>query len=126
MPKTLFILLNHKLTQAQECEAKERFNIERFINITNDKWSNIPPEIECLDEILQSFKTALQSSAKKGDYLLVQGDFGATYALVRFAIKLGVIPIYATTKRVSIESIQNGNKIISKSFTHERFRIFSE
>ena len=61
MPKTLFILLNHELTQAQECEAKERFNIERFINITNDKWSNIPPEIECLDEILQSFKTALQS-----------------------------------------------------------------
>lgn len=126
MPKTLFILLNHKLTDKQKSEAQKRFGIERFVGLTNEKWSNIPPELENLSEFLGEFKSALESNAKKGDYLLAQGDFGATYALVRFALHLGVTPIYATTKRISVESIENGVKIIKKSFIHERFREFRE
>ena len=126
MPKTLFILLNHKLSDEQKSEAKTRFGIEKFVDLTNEKWSNIPPELECLDEILEEFKSALKSNAKKGDYLLVQGDFGATYAMIRHALNLGIIPIYATTKRVVIEAIENGVTISKKSFAHERFRVFSE
>ena len=121
-PKTLFILLNHELTEAQKSESTKRFNITNFTNITNEKWGNIPPNAERLDEFLGDFKTALKSNAKKGDYLLVQGDFGATYAMVRFAISLGVTPIYATTKRISVESIENGIKVTKKIFAHERFR----
>ncbi|MGX3012223.1 CRISPR-associated protein Csx20 [Helicobacter sp. 23-1044] len=121
-PKTLFILLNHELTEAQKSESTKRFNITNFMNITNEKWGNIPPDAERLDEFLGDFKTALKSNAKKGDYLLVQGDFGATYAMVRFAISLGVTPIYATTKRISVESIEDGIKVTKKIFAHERFR----
>lgn len=126
MPKTLFILLNHKLNDEQRSEARTRFGIENFIDLTNDKWSNIPPELECLDEILEEFKSALKSSAKSGDYLLVQGDFGATYTMIRYALNLGIIPIYATTKRVVIEAVENGVTINKKSFAHERFRVFGE
>lgn len=126
MSKTLFILLNHRLNDEQKSEAKTRFGIENFIDLTNEKWSNIPPELECLDGILEEFKSALKSSAKSGDYLLVQGDFGATYAMIRYALILGVIPIYATTKRVVIEMEENGVTISKKSFAHERFRVFSE
>ena len=123
MSKTLFILLNHRLNDEQKSEAKTRFGIENFIDLTNEKWSNIPPELECLDGILEEFKSALKSSAKSGDYLLVQGDFGATYAMIRYALILGVI---ATTKRVVIEMEENGVTISKKSFAHERFRVFSE
>lgn len=126
MPKTLFILLNHELTDAQKSEAQNRFGIENFVRLANEKWSNIPPELENLSEFLGEFKSALESNAKKGDYLLAQGDFGATYALVRFALKLGITPIYATTKRISIEENENGVKVIKKSFIHERFREFRE
>lgn len=126
MPKTLFILLNHKLTDAQKSEAEKRFGIKRFVGLTNEKWSNIPPELDNLSEFLSEFALSLKSNAKKGDYLLIQGDFGATYALVRFALNLGITPIYATTKRISLESIENGVKIIKKSFIHERFREFRE
>ena len=120
--KTLFILLNHELTEAQKSESTKRFNTTNFTNITNEKWGNIPPDAERLDEFLGDFKTALKSNAKKGDYLLVQGDFGATYAMVRFAISLGITPIYATTKRIAVESIENGIKVTKKIFAHERFR----
>ena len=126
MPKTLFILLNHALTDAQKSEAKERFNIEKFVNITNEKWSNVPPQMDNLSDFLSEFALTLKSNAKKGDYLFIQGDFGATYALVRFAINLGITPIYATTRRISVEVIENGEKIIKKSFIHERFRAFRE
>ena len=126
MPKTLFILLNHNLTDAQKSEAEKRFDIENFVNITNEKWSNIPPEVDNISEFLSEFALSLKSNAKKGDYLFIQGDFGATYALVRFALNLGVTPIYATTKRISVESIENGAKIIKKSFIHEQFREFRE
>ena len=126
MPKTLFILLNHALTDAQKSEAKERFNIEKFVNITNEKWSNIPPQIDNLSDFLSEFALTLKSNAKKGDYLFIQGDFGATYTLVRFAINLGITPIYATTRRIYVEVIENGEKIIKKSFIHERFRAFRE
>lgn len=126
MPKTLFILLNHELTDAQKSEAKERFDIENFVNITNEKWSNIPPELDNLSEFLSEFALSLKSNAKKGDYLLIQGDFGATYALVRFALNLGITPIYATTKRISVEENENGIKVIKKSFIHEQFREFRE
>lgn len=126
MPKTLFILLNHALTDAQKSEAKKRFGIENFVNITNEKWSNIPPEADNISEFLSEFALSLKSNAKKGDYLLIQGDFGATYALVRFALNLGITPIYATTKRISLEENENGVKIIKKSFIHEQFREFRE
>ena len=126
MPKTLFILLNHALTDTQKSEAKKRFGIENFVNITNEKWSNIPPELDNISEFLSEFALSLKSNAKKGDYLLIQGDFGATYALVRFALNLGITPIYATTKRISLEENENGVKIIKKSFIHERFREFRE
>jgi len=54
--------------------------------------------------------------------VLIQGDFGAVYHMVNFAKELGLIPIYATTKRESIE-LKQGNKIIKKSiFKHIKFR----
>lgn len=113
--KTLFILLNHKLNEAQLADAKASLKIGEFVDITSDLWANIPPESPSIDNLLSEFKQTLQHKAQQGDYLLVQGDFGATYIMIEFARKLGIIPIYATTTRSVNDS---GGRV----FTHCRFR----
>jgi len=68
----------------------------------------------------------LKTQGQKGDLLLVQGDFGATYALVRFAQHLGLVPLYATTARRSKEVVENGEVKTERIFTHARFREYEE
>jgi hypothetical protein len=54
----------------------------------------------------------------------VQGDFGATFAMIQFAYKLGMLPVYATTQRRAVES-RDGDKIVTtRVFEHVRFRIY--
>ena len=106
--KTLFILLNHKLNEAQLADAKASLKIGEFVDITSDLWANIPPESPSIDNLLSEFKQVLQHKAQ-------QGDFGANYIMIEFARKLGIIPIYATTTRSVNDS---GGRV----FTHCRFR----
>lgn len=119
---TCFKLLSHNLTDEQ-INALENMGVDSIIDLTNPAWSAINPELESLDEVLAPFKKALALQAKAGDYLLAQGDFGATYEMVNFAKNLGVIPIYATTKREIISSTnENGEVIKTAIFKHIRFR----
>lgn len=120
---TLFIFLNHALNEAQISEAKVRFGVSEFVNlseIANKKWSEIPPEIDSLNEYLSEFKEALKSRAKKGDLVLIQGDFGASFLMINFALNLKLTPIYATTKR----EVVSENGVIKKAFKHEKFRLY--
>ena len=120
----MYLLFSHKLTDEQIKDAKNSLGIGEFIYLPKslqNVWSNIPAELETLDEILIHIKNFL-NKAKKGDYVLVQGDFGAVYQMVNFAKSLGLIPIYATTKRESVE-LKIDNKVVKKSiFRHIRFR----
>lgn len=45
----------------------------------------------------------LLKEARPGDYLLVQGDFGAIYLTVSFALPHELVPVYATTERKTVE-----------------------
>jgi hypothetical protein len=52
-----------------------------------------------------------------------QGDFGATYLMVRFALEQGLIPIYATTRRKAREESQaDGAVKLTHHFQHQTFR----
>lgn len=118
----LFTLLNHTLTPTQK-DQLQTMGITKIISISDKKWSAIPPYLETLDEFLKPYQQTLKAQAQKGDYLLVQGDFGATYQMVNYSKSLELIPIYATTKRISKETtLKNG--IIQKQtlFTHCIFR----
>jgi len=68
----------------------------------------------------------MKNEATQGDLLLVQGDFGATYALVRFARTMGMVPLYATTQRQSRETVENGQIKTERIFVHVRFREYEE
>ncbi|WP_170020715.1 CRISPR-associated protein Csx20 [Campylobacter sp. RM16190] len=120
--KTLFILMNHSLTKEQEKDAVKNLNIDNFVIISDEKWSNIDPTSKSVLSSIESYKNKLKENSKLGDVLLVQGDFGATYTMANFAKSIGLIPIYATTRRIVSEQLENGKLVIKREFKHERFR----
>jgi len=120
----LFLFFSHTLTQEQINDAKN-LGIDKFVPLPNELqylWSNVPPELEDIEEYAKPFYEFLNINARKGDYVLVQGDFGLSCRLVNYSKQKGLIPVYATTKRKVIETEKDG-KIVKKSeFKHVRFR----
>ncbi len=124
--KTLFTLINHTLTSEQEEDARKNLNINKFINIADATWSDIDPSEKSVIKIVEIYKYRLRLQAKAGDVLLVQGDYGATYNMIRFAKNMGLIAVYATTNRIVSEQVENGKVVIKREFKHARFREYEE
>lgn len=124
--KTLFILMNHALTPEQEEDARKNLNIAKFVNIADPNWGDIDPSEKSIIKTVEIYKDILKSQAKESDVLLVQGDFGATYNIVNFAKKMGLITVYATTKRIVSEYIEDGKVVTKREFKHARFREYED
>ena len=126
MAETLFLLFNHELTDLQRRDAEESLGVRRVIDMPpslKELWRNIPPELETLSDYLKPVKQWLEGEAGKGDYVLVQGDFGATYIMVNFSFRNGLIPIYSTTERKAIEqTLSDGSIQLQHFFRHRMFR----
>jgi hypothetical protein len=118
----MFVLMSHRITLSQQEDAHESFGIDAFEVINNPIWSNIPADEPMIEPYLDTIKQTILNNAKQNDLLFVQGDFGATVAMVSFAKQHGLIPVYATTDRVARDIIE-GDKIITvREFKHVRFR----
>jgi hypothetical protein len=121
----MLLVFSHALTDAQKLDAKEHFGIETFVSLPEDLqllWSNIPPELENLDEYLLPLKRYISKEVQEADMVLVQGDFGATCSMVRLVKSLGATALYATTKRIVSEK-RDGGRVVKRSlFEHVRFR----
>lgn len=124
--KTLFTLINHTLTSEQEEDARRNLNVDKFVNIADAMWSDIDPSEKSIIKFVETYKDKLKKQAKAGDVLLVQGDFGATYNMIRFAKNMGLIAVYATTNRIVSEQVENGKVVIKREFKHARFREYEE
>jgi hypothetical protein len=85
-------------------------------------WSGVPPDIEELKNYLKPIFEWLNQNTKKGDWVLIQGDFGAVCLMVDFCFQKGFVPVYATTKRNTVEKMENGKLIKVSEFEHVRFR----
>lgn len=122
---TLHLLFNHTLTPKQETDAFESLaigNITYFPDELLGIWKSIPPEEQHIKKMLSSIYVYLKQSCQKGDYILIQGDAGATYLLVQEAFTLGLIPVYATTKRISVEKMIDAKQVKTSVFEHSIFR----
>ena len=124
--KTMFILVSHELTEVQYNDAKENHKIDRFAKLSIDIWSQIPSDVEAIDVFLEDLKNDLLRQSNKGDLLLVQGDFGATVEMVNFAFKQGLVPVYATTKRIAKDIIDGDTVTTIRTFEHIRFRKYTK
>ena len=69
--KTFFTLINHTLTSEQEEDARRNLNVDKFVNITDARWSDIDPSEKSVIKIIETYKDKLRSQAKVGDILLV-------------------------------------------------------
>jgi hypothetical protein len=123
---TLFLIFNHQFTDPQEADARTSLGIQRIASLPphlQELWSSIPPDLPALQDYLEPIRQWLTGQAKAGDFVLIQGDFGACYLLVRFAMKQGLIPVYSTTQREAEEELQpNGSVKLTHHFQHQMFR----
>ncbi len=125
MKPRMFILFNHSLTEAQRGDAEKSLGVSSFVEPPPELraiWSQLPPDAPVLVPVLNPIFQWLEREAHRGDYLLVQGDFGATFLLVKKAFSLGLVPIYSTTRREATEEREDDEIHLSHHFRHVRFR----
>lgn len=124
--KNMILIFSHKLTDKQIQDAKVNLNIDEFIYLPQDlqnKWSLIDPDLENVSSITCEIKKWIDIVVNTNDYILVQGDFGATYDIVNYCKNKELKAIYSTTKRVAKETVIDGGKIeLIHVFEHVRYR----
>ncbi len=123
---TLFLLLNHALTPEQHADARTSLGVDAVVAPPEDVrglWSNLPPELEGLFDALAPVRQWLAGNAQAGDFVLIQGDFGACWLMVLYARDNRLRPIYSTTRRQADELPQpDGSVSLVHHFRHVRFR----
>lgn len=128
--KKLFLLFNHSFTKEQEADAGASLGVEEIVpapsGVAQD-WSSIPPEAPKISPLLGRARGWLCDNARHGDYVLIQGDFGACCLMVDFALHHGLIPVYSTTNRQAEEQkLPDGSVIMEHRFKHVIFRRYEE
>ena len=122
----LFLLFNHTLTPDQVTDAETSLEVGNIVPLPETLqalWGRVPADVESIAPFLDPFKEWLAGAAHRGDYVLIQGDSGACYLMVRFAMGNGLIPIYATTRRQAREeALPDGSIRLVHHFIHRRFR----
>lgn len=128
MSRNMLLIFNHRITRLQEEDARNSLGVERIVGLPADLqalWSRVPPNVPAIDEYLGPVKEWLEGRAAEGDYILIQGDFGACYLMVGFAFEKGLVPIYSTTEREAIEEYaEDGSVNTFHRFEHRMFRIY--
>ena len=122
----LFLLFSHALTDEQEQDARASLGVEEVVALPEalqQRWSNVPPDLASIREHLQPVLDWLGEQARPGDYVLIQGDFGAVHRAVGFALAQGLTAIYATTARRVKETRRPDGRVESmRVFQHVRYR----
>lgn len=117
--KKLVLLFSHQLTEKQMIDAKENLECDEILYMPKelkDKWQNLG-----IEKDLEIFKNFLRKEAKAEDYILIQGEWGATYEMVNFCKNNNLIPVYSSTKREVIEK-KDGEVVLKLSkFIHRAF-----
>ena len=126
--KKLFLLFSHTLTTEQIVDAKKSFGVEEFVELPLELqmlWSNVPSELEEVSDYLEPLNVYLEEQSSRGDVVLIQGDFGATYHMVNAVKSLGLKAVHATTKRDVVEKTIEDKVVKTSVFKHVRFRVYA-
>ena len=120
--KKIILLFSHKLTDAQIKDIKINLQCDEILYLPKkiqDIFSNVTSNNR--EFLIDELKIYLSKNAEKEDYILIQGEFGVSYRMVNYSKEIGLIPVYSSTKRETIE-INKGNKIKKITFfKHEEF-----
>ena len=120
----VYCLLNHSLTERQLAELQEKYGAGEVVYPDERlaaTWSQVPVTPVLDRSVIQAITDWL-SAARKGDVLVVQGEFGSTFMIVDYALGRGLVPLHAVTRRVALEH-REGEKVLRQYvFEHVCFR----
>lgn len=126
----MLLLFSHELTEDQKEDANTALGVSEFVALPIDLqnlWKNIPSTKPSLSDYLKPFRRWIKGNANYGDYVFIQGDSGAAYSMVNYVFSAGLIPVYATTERESVETRMQDNKVKSERvFKHKMFRRYEK
>jgi len=116
---------NHKLMRSQISDCEERgWEIIELPENLKEMWGNIPPDANKLDVInfVKPIVGFINETLKNGGYILLAGDFGATFAVYR-GVNQGITALQSTMDR-SASEIENKDGSVRTVHTlrHVRFR----
>lgn len=124
--KSLFLVFNHSVTQAQIDDAVKSLSVDQVVEMPGhlkEIWGQIPPEQDSIGCNLEPIQKWIEESAEPSDYVLIQGDFGASWLMIHFAFRRNLIPVYSTSRREASETIlPDGTVRVEHRFSHQRFR----
>lgn len=123
--RKFIVLMSHDMSDIQKNDAYENLKVAEIIEAPAEIkaiWGNVDPisdlDISKLDKVISWIKNI----SEKGDYILVQGEFGATFYIVDYCFKSNLIPVYATSIR-RVEETREGDRVLTnRVFVHEGYR----
>jgi hypothetical protein len=118
-----FIMTNHGITMAQQNEFDE-MGVTHIVTLSDDLkkvWSQIAPDAD-RKAVAQTMIDGFLNTAQEGDIVLVQGEFGTTFVVVDYCLQKGLVPMFATSVRRTIEkTLDDGTVEKTAIFDHAGF-----
>ena len=123
MERKALLLFSHQLTENQEKELVENFKVKKIVSLSSElqeMWSNVSIK-ENYKENLEKIKKYIEENFNENDVMLVQGNWGYTYNIVKWSIEKRLLPVYSYTER-NVEEIKDGENVKKISyFKHVKF-----
>ena len=123
MERKALLLFSHQLTENQEKEWVENFKVKKIVSLSSElqeMWSNVSIK-ENYKENLEKIKKYIEENFNENDVMLVQGNWGYTYNIVKWSIEKKLVPVYSYTER-NVEEIKDGENVKKISyFKHVKF-----
>ena len=123
MEKKVLLVFSHQLTENQEKELIEGYGVKQIESLPEElqnMWPNVSIKKD-YKENQEKIKKFVKENFGKKDIILIQGNWGYTYNLVKWSIENGLIPVYSYTER-NVEEIKDGENVKKISyFKHVKF-----
>ena len=123
MERKVLLLFSHQLTENQEKELIENFKVKKIVSLSSElqeMWSNVSIK-KNYKENLEKIKKYIEENFNENDVMLVQGNWGYTYNIVKWSIEKRLVPVYSYTER-NVEEIKDGENVKKISyFKHVKF-----
>ena len=123
MERKALLLFSHQLTENQEKELVENFKVKKIVSLSSELqeiWSNVSIK-ENYKENLEKIKKYIEENFNENDVMLVQGNWGYAYNIVKWSIEKRLVPVYSYTER-NVEEIKDGENVKKISyFKHVKF-----
>lgn len=123
MERKALLLFSHQLTENQEKELVENFKVKKIVSLSSElqeMWSNVSIK-ENYKENLEKIKKYIEENFNENDVMLVQGNWGYTYNIVKWSIEKKLVSVYSYTER-NVEEIKDGENVKKISyFKHVKF-----